>query len=367
MSHKRKILIAAAGTGGHLFPAQAFAEELKDSEILFVGGGLSSNRCFQKELFPFQEISTSPLRKKGLALIKSLWAIVKGVKQSFKILREFQPSVVVGFGSFHSFPMLLAALCKRVPIVLFESNSEPGIVNRLFSRWAVASATQFALASKKLSGKVVEVRMPLWKKEGSASSIEEARAYFSLDPHKKTLLVFGGSQGAASINNFFCESAAELAIAGKEFQVIHIAGNEKSAESARRMYARLGIPACVKEFENRMSLAWRAASLVVCRSGAATLSEQIAFEVPGILIPYPYATEGHQRKNAQFMEKQVGGAMTLLETDLDAQKLKKMIEELIDPSKSRLEQMSEAMRRFKSREERGSLSALVLTLVKEPS
>lgn len=370
-STKHKVLIAAGGTGGHLFPAQALAQELlkkkEQIEILFVGGGLGTNRCFRKEEFSFTEIfAATPYLKNG-AFLRSLWTIFKGVVQSFKIIAKFHPQVVIGFGSYHAFPLLVAAYFKKIPIILFEPNSAPGKVNRLFSRAAVWSAVQFAQAAKSLKGKIFEVNMPLWEKEGmSGAGVEESRAYFCLDASKLTFLVFGGSQGAASINRLFSEAVSLFGARQKDFQVIHFTGKLASAEEVRRTYARLGISACVKEFEDRMHLAWRAASLVICRSGAATLSEQTAFGVPGILIPFPYAADDHQKKNALFMEHQVGGAIHLNESEATPEKLCALMQTLLDPSKNRLGQMREKMRAFKNQQQKQNLSTLVFHFLGKP-
>jgi UDP-N-acetylglucosamine--N-acetylmuramyl-(pentapeptide) pyrophosphoryl-undecaprenol N-acetylglucosamine transferase len=359
----KKILIAAGGTGGHLFPAQALAHELLkkgDVALLFVGGDLSSNRCFQRDRFSFREISTStPYLIKRDGFFRSLWRIVRGIGESFRIITSFRPDVVVGFGSYHAFPLLIAAFFRRVPMVLFEPNSIPGKVNRLFSRVARASAVQFFSAASLLHGKAVEVDMPIWQRDEEAVSVQEARAYFGLHPDKFTFLVFGGSQGAVSINHLFSEALPLILSKYRDFQVIHFTGNEKSAERFRETYARLSVPACVKGFEERMYCAWRAPHLVICRSGAATVAEHIFFEMPALLIPYPHAADDHQRHNALFMEKQVGGALLFKEDSTDPEKLSAVIQELLDPSKNRLEQMRAQICHFKTLKRRESLSNLV--------
>ena len=365
MPDKKRILITAGGTGGHLFPAQALARDLlqeKNIEVLFVGGGLSTNRCFNKESFAFKEIfSATPYLSNISSIFKSLKIIAKGVMQSFKILSSFKPCLVVGFGSYHAFPILVAAVIKRVPIILFEPDSYPGKVNRLFSKWAKVNTVQFSQAAKHMQGNTVEVNMPVWKKTDETQvTVEEARSYFCLDPSKKTFLVFGGSQGASAINRFFCDAASFFNEKERDFQVIHLTGKAVSAEEARAVYTRLGITACVKEFEHSMHLAWKAASLVICRSGAASLAELAAFEVPGILIPFPYATNDHQKKNALFMENQVGGAVHLNESELSAQKLYTCIQNLVDPSQQNLEKMREKIRHFKTQGTKQNLSTIIL-------
>lgn len=360
---RNRILIATGGTGGHLFPAQALAREFSkahpDSEILFVGKGLGSNRCFLRSEFSFQEVSSASLSFKK-NFVSSFLAILRGIKQSYKILKEYDPSIVIGFGSFYSFPTLVASLFKKVPFVLFEPNAEAGKVNRLFSRWAKVTAIQFSGVAEKLKGKILEVQVPLWQKEDQVSlSQEEARSYFYLDPAKTTLLVFGGSQGAAAINQLFLQAAKNMHKSDSDFQIIHIAGDSEKADELRKEYERSGILACVKPFEDRMNLAWRAASLVVCRAGAASLAEQIAFEVPGILIPYPYAADDHQKKNALFMETCVKGAVHIPQMQLTSEALGKKIQDLLCPEKKCLEKMRLAMGSFKMQENKMSFVSLV--------
>jgi len=335
---KRKIIIAAGGTGGHLFPAQGFAKELQQkeqAEVLFVGGGLSKNPYFRKELFLFQEVESATPFKGNI--FRSLGKLIKGTFQSFRVLGDFRPDLLVGFGSFHSFPVLLAALCKKIPIVLFEANAYPGKVNRFFSRWAKYSCVQFAESKKYLKGDVREVAMPLWiREEEKLYTQAEACSYFGLQPGRPTVLVFGGSQGAVSINRIFEE------VASPEVQVIHLAGKEARIDVLRDVYARKGVSACVKSFEDKMSMAWRAAHFAICRAGAATLSEAIAFEVPMILIPYPYAADDHQKKNAQFVEKKIGAAIVLEETQLSKESLAHAMEKML--TGGTLEKMRENIR-----------------------
>ncbi len=372
---EKKILIAAGGTGGHLFPAQALAKEIvsskKSVQVLFAGAGLATNRYFHREIFSFEEVSSSsPFRGRAAQLLSVCWLILKGVQKSLQILGRFKPDLVVGFGSFHSFPLLVAAVCKRVPILIFESNVIPGRVNRLFSHFSILSCAQFAEAQERLLGPTVEVSMPFWVREQKrAPTKEEARSYFGLQPDLFTLLVFGGSQGAASINRVVVEFAALLAKEGHKFQVVHIAGSKneesvKTAYASYASYASLDIPVCVKGFEEEMAFAWRAADLVICRSGAATLAELVIFEVPAILIPFPRASEDHQRKNAEFMEKTVKGAVTLLESDLTKEQLFKSIVPLLDPQSKKLDAMRSSIKLFKQQEKtKKDLKSVVLELL----
>lgn len=363
-TEKHKILIATGGTGGHLFPAQALARALIQKgghDVLFAGKGLGSNRCFHKDEFPYHEISSAPINTSDLKKFSvSSIAIAKGLFQSTALIHRFDPDLVIGFGSFYSFPLLCAATFRKIPFVLFEPNAKAGKVNRLFSRWAKATAIQFAGVANSLKGKIFEVSVPLWEKEERKSMTEEeARSYFCLAPSKLTILVFGGSQGASSINQLFAISSQRLFHANFDFQVIHIAGDAHQAEKLRRFYEKEGIPACVKSFEDRMNLAWRAASIVICRAGAASLAEQIAFEVPGILIPFPYAADDHQKKNAHFMQDVVGGAICLTENYLTPELLLQHIRELIDPERNLIDIMKRAISEFKTKENKKDLIQIV--------
>lgn len=360
LPRKPRVMITTGGTGGHIFPAQSLAVELLQAkyDLLFVGGGLDRNRYFNRSRFPFRTVlSATPFRGN---LFKSFYRIFKGIRQSLKAIDEFKPDIVIGFGSFYSFPALAAALWRKIPIVLFEPNAIPGKVNRIFSKWAVCSAVQFSEAGNNLKGKIVEVKMPTGEKKRIHAG--DARDYFYLDPKNFTFLVFGGSQGAASINRLFSETISKVSTSAA-FQVIHVTGKTDSAEIIRRQYELAGIKACVKAFEERMDLAWSAASAVICRSGAATISEQITFEVPGILVPFPEAADDHQTKNARFIEEKVGGAILCPESSLDIEKLKILIEQMMAPD--RLAEMQAAITSFKQDDRKKEFAQLICEILNE--
>ena len=326
----RKILIASGGTGGHLFPAQQLAEMLKeDSELLFAGNQLSSSPFFQKEKIPFVEISAHPLK---WGFFRASW---KGFWQSLKMMRHFAPDVVVGFGSYHTFPVLLAAAILRKKIILFEANCVLGKVNRLFSSAAVQIAFQFPVCSKK----GVRVHWLPWikqKKKATAASL--ARKAYGLDPDRKTILIFGGSQGASFLN----EIVPSLLASFKEpLQAIHLTGdNGAKTENA---YLSHGISAWVQPFEKKMSLAYSAANVAICRSGAGTIAELLRFAVPSLLIPYPHASEDHQRKNGEYLVS-LGGARLLNQKEASKKTLAKELEKLLSEEKLYRARLKEAFR-----------------------
>lgn len=318
---KKKVLIATGGTGGHIFPAISFAEELCEKvegvSIHFAGGKLNSNKHFNRDIFSHTEITCGQITKNPFQLLKEMGRGLVGVAQSYKLLRQYQPDLVVGFGSYYAFPILLGAHLLKKPVILHESNSIPGRVNRLLSPLAKATATVFPEARLSLYGLICPVLMPL-RKDFRHSSInkEAAVAYFGLQDSMLTFLVFGGSQGANRINELFLAALTDLRLHLPPFQVIHLLGNEKEIDFISKIYEQAGVKASVKAFEKEMALAWKAADLVISRSGASTIAEALQFEIPGLFVPYPHATDQHQERNAQILAK-AGAAFVRKERDLN--------------------------------------------------
>jgi UDP-N-acetylglucosamine--N-acetylmuramyl-(pentapeptide) pyrophosphoryl-undecaprenol N-acetylglucosamine transferase len=348
----KKIVIAAGGTGGHVFPAQALARQLEEKgyTVLFMGKGLSTNRYFSRDLFASVSIdSATPFQKGLFQKLFSFVCLGKGIFQAFRKIREFKPDLVVGFGSFHAFPVLAAgALCK-IPMTLFESNSVPGKVNRIFSRYSLFCGVQFPEAKKWLKGTCHEVKMPFWKEKQKQEGKKEASEYFSLETDLFTVLVFGGSQGAAFINPIIAETLAQFHAEHRPIQVIHMTGSEASSEMIQKCYQVGSLRSCVKPFEKNMHLAWSHADLVICRAGAATISEMIEFEVPAIFIPYPAAADEHQLKNALFLSEEVKGSLCLEEKKLTRNALLSLLKTC------NVEEMKSSVREFKERKQNRQL------------
>lgn len=325
----KRILLATGGTGGHIFPTQAVAEKLKkDHELLFVGGGLAKNKFFLKHLFPFKEISCGHfLKKNPFSLFSSASKITLGIFQSKKILQTFKPHVVVGFGSFYTVPILLAAKMEGIPIVLHEANRIPGKTIRFFSPYARLIGLHFP--DTKVKGPSLYVGMPL-RKEFSKKNIDrfEAISYFGFSPAKKIFLIFGGSQGAEKINLLAIETVKELR-AKENIQVIHITGNESTAKKLKEVYNQMNVPNYVKSFEPAMYFAWAAADFACCRAGASTIAEAIEFEVPALLIPYPLA-DNHQEKNAEFFVQSIQGGLLLPQAMAVPDKIQSLCKNLLE-------------------------------------
>jgi len=316
-------VIAVGGTGGHVLPAQKIGAKYKDCyDVIYMGVGLSNNVFFNKQENAFHDIDGAGLSKGVINCgIKNFRGLIKA-KQLFK---QIQPEFVIGFGSYHSFPALAAAAYLGIPYELFEFNVVPGKVNRLFSRGARNVFIHFEPKLKKLHGKLNYIDYAF--EEITKVSKEEALSHFGLDATKKTILVFGGSQGADAINKLIHEAAPQLL---NHFQLLHFPGKETALHES---YRDMQMTAHVSAFCHRMDLAWIASDLAICRAGAGAMRELLIYDTPAILIPYPEAKDNHQAYNAKYIE-QIGAGICLLQNALTPDLLvAKIFEVLILPKR----------------------------------
>jgi len=312
-----KVIIAGGGTGGHIFPAIAIAQALKKKDeatkLLFVGAaGRMEMEKVPQAGFQIEALDIAGFQRSSL--IKNLrlpFRILKSLWQASKILKKFNPDVVVGVGGYASFPVLWLAQQKNIPTVLQEQNSLPGKTNRLLGKKARKICVAFEGMEKFFpEEKIVltgnPVRAALVQQEISR---EEALQFFNLDPSKKTLLVLGGSLGARSVNETIAEHLDELH--GKGIQLIWQTGKNDLPLAKERSAGREGI--WVNDFITRMEYAYQAADLVVSRAGAIAIAELCIMKKAVLLVPYPLAAEDHQtinaaslvNKNAAWMMKDV--------------------------------------------------------------
>lgn len=367
--HKR-VLITAGGTGGHIYPAVTLAKQLKERgiEVLIAGGGLHHNRFFERAQLPYHDIACGSLSlNKPFSSAFNMLRIVQGFGASYQLLKKFSPHLTVGFGSYHTLPTLLAAKWRNIPILLHEANRAPGKVNRLLSKYVELTGVHFPDTASLLNGRAIEIPLPL--REGyikNTISHEQARQFFELDPAKMTFLVFGGSQGAKSLNLLVANAVSLLRENAKSnIQLLHITGDQQMAAQLRNQYEKQGIQACVKEFEGRMDLAWQASNLMISRSGAGTIAEAVEFEVPGILIPYPHAMENHQEYNADFLVDVVKGAVKRSERTLTSEILASDMSEFLADNRQQISKMQLAMRNYKEREKPQDLCTTVIEMLQQ--
>lgn len=311
---KKKIAFAAGGTGGHMIPACTLALQLRHfCDLFFCGVDLKNHRDrLKSKNFPYYTlVGGTPFHKNPIRSLKNIALLIVGTWQCWKIYRKEKPDLIVGFGSFHSFPALLAAYLYRIPIILFESNVQEGIVNRFFSKWAVVSTAVFREVHISLKGPVRQVALPIHKPFGICR--KKAREYFGLEPDRPTLLVTGGSLGAREINQMIVSISSFLH--DKKMQIIHLVGAHENIEELREKYKAMLLLVALKPFEEKMYFAWEAADIAICRAGAATLSELVEFEVPALVIPYRFSSRAHQVSNAKYFSEIVKGGISLCDKE----------------------------------------------------
>lgn len=364
-----RILIAAGGSGGHIFPAVALAEELKSKDssvdILFVGSDKAlDRRIFEKEGFGYRLISANKMPYKasfGTALFFLKLSV--DVIRSLIIIMKYRPDAIVGFGGYVSAPVILAAYMLGIPRMVHEQNAVPGRANAMLFRFADKIAISFEETKRymgKYANKAVFTGNPIRAsllKDDKPGSIKR----LGLDPQKFTILVIGGSQGAHNLNKAFLKSLSKMDDGiRRSLQVIHITG-VTDYSWASTAYKELAIEHRVHSFLDRIEEAYSASDLIVTRSGASAIFEIAYFGRPMILIPYPFALS-HQSENARIFSTR-GAAIEIDEKDLSPDIMRERIEALLK-DRSKLSEMGESARRMSVPHSSDSLAQVVFKIGK---
>lgn len=331
-----RLLLAGGGTGGHLFPAVAIAQQLlatkPGAEVLFVGTeqGIESD-VLPKLRLPLKTIDIAGFVGKPwgakMALLPKLF---RSIRQSLAILDQFKPNVVLGVGGYASGPVLIAATQRGVPVVIHEQNARPGLTNRLLGRWASSCCLSFSEAEKYFpSGSTHLTGNPVR---------EEIRNCPSLPAGKIQLLVFGGSRGAHAINEVVLAALPHLAVLKDALNIVHQTGSADE-EMVRGGYRDAGWKnVVVTPFIDDMAAAYADSHLVVCRAGATTIAELTVCGRAALLIPFPYAAGDHQTANAIALAEK-GAALHLPQSDLSGERLAELLIGLCN-NRRRLEEMA---------------------------
>ncbi len=345
-----KVVIAAAGTGGHINPGIAIANKIMekepDSTIIFIG----TPRGLENDLVPRAgyELKTIDAyginRKINLDNIKRLYKTTKSVGEAKKILKEFKPDVVIGTGGYICVSVGIAANRLKIPIVLHESNAFPGVAIKLLSKKAKAVLLGFEDAKTRLpkAKNVVVTGTPTKIKSSKLTDEEKAnlRSALMLKNELPLVLVFGGSQGARSINNAIIGIIENKL--NKNYQIIWAAG-KGNFENIKQQLAEKNMDidnienAKIMPYIYNMQEVMETSDLVVSRSGAMTITEISNLAKPAIFIPFPFATENHQEYNARVLEK-VGAAKIILDKNLNYKNLNDTIELMVE-NKEQLKEM----------------------------
>jgi UDP-N-acetylglucosamine--N-acetylmuramyl-(pentapeptide) pyrophosphoryl-undecaprenol N-acetylglucosamine transferase len=309
-----KLVIAGGGTGGHLFPALALVEEFKrrdvSTEIIFIGG----RRGLEEKVIPeygyeLELLDVESLKKRqGLNRLRAIYKAIKGTFKALGILRKIRPDGVIGSGSYSSGPVVLAARLLGIKTMILEQNALPGLTNRLLGRIVDRVYTAFEQACGYFPpGSTVLAGNPIRR---GIMQVEEEKA-----PNGKfNLLVFGGSQGATTINAAFLDATEYLTDIWNSLRVIHQTGME-GYDAAKAAYRRKGLKVELLRFIDDMAKAYASADLVVCRAGATSIAEMTALGLAAILVPYPFSTDDHQEVNARYLAER-GAAVMIKQEEL---------------------------------------------------
>ncbi len=339
-----RILVTGGGTGGHIYPALAFIHYMKDldpkNEFMYVGAkrGLE-NKILPETNIPFKTLEIQGF-KRSLSLdnLKTLQLFFKSVKEGKKILKEFKPDVVIGTGGYVSGAVVYAASRLHIPTIIHEQNSVPGVTNKFLARFVSGIAIAFPDAAAYFPKEKVTLVGNPRAQEVAGIEKSDILTHFSLKPEKKTVLIFGGSQGAKKINEAMLESLKDFG--EKDYQVLYASGDRYFKAFENKIIP--GNVTVVPYLKNMLEILGNV-DLLVGRAGATSIAEFTALGLPAILVPSPYVTNDHQTKNAQSLEK-VGAAVMIKDAELTKETLTATIDELMSQPQ-RLEKMKIASKK----------------------
>ena len=338
-----RVVIAGGGTGGHLYPGIAVARAIQvrapDAVVTFVGTAAGIERkLIRREGFELDVIRSAGLKGKSVgALLRGVSLLPVSAADAWSTLSKRAPHVVIGVGGYSSGPIVALASLRGIPTMVLEQNAVPGITNRTLAYFVRAAAVTYEATLPYFRGKGFVSGNPVRKEflhtyDGTTQPASAVR-----------VLIFGGSQGAHAINMAMVEAAPRLASGGERLDVVHQTG-EKDVEMVRGAYERAGATARVEPFLYGMHEEMSAADIVISRAGATTLAELAALGRPAILVPFPQATDDHQRKNAEVLAA-AGAAEMIEQSRLTGELLASRIAALAG-DRPRRTAMAAAMKRF---------------------
>ena len=339
-----RVLIAAGGTGGHIYPGIAVAQEIMrrdaGSKVRFVG----TARGLETRLVPQAGFELSLIESAGLknvtlvARMRGVVLLPRSFVSAWALIRQFKPDVVVGAGGYVSGPVVMVAAMTNRRTLVMESNALPGVTNRMLARFVNRAAVSF------------EQALPYFRGKGVVTGNPVRREFFEIppkqrEPGKLSLLIFGGSQGARAINDGMIAALPLLESLRTSLRIKHQTG-PSDFEKVKKAYAAGGWSeqAEVSSYIDNMMADFAAADLVICRAGATTTAELIAAGKASIMIPFPFAADDHQRKNAEALEES-GASKMILQQDLNGERLANEIRVLAQ-SPQELDRMETASRKL---------------------
>lgn len=329
-----RAIITGGGTGGHIYPALAIADELRrrinNIDILYVGSNGMESRIVPEAGYEFTAIDVSgidrsSMLKAGQSLVKFPYSFF----QAKDIIKHFSPSFILGTGGYVSFPVVLAGTYFAPKTFIHEQNAYPGLANRHLAKRVDCTMLTFAEAAKYMQAKRIRVTGLPVRQEFFRVTPQSGRQALGLNDNWFTMIAFGGSRGAATINRAMLQAVERLQ--DRPMQIIWITGPDHYEELKQQVQDRLkrDCTAVIRilPYMNNIEQAMGASHLAVCRAGASTLAELAVLGLPAILVPYPYAAENHQEKNARALVDKKAATMVIDEF-LDGDTLVNTIETL---------------------------------------
>lgn len=319
-----RIIIAGGGTGGHIFPGVAIAEEFckrGENAVLFVGTGKKIERDILADTgYDYRAIHVAGFKGKGFRrLLAALAQLPGSIWESYRIIRDFRPQLVIGVGGYASGPAVLVAHWLGIKTVVAEQNALPGLANRILGRFAERVFLTYGDTRKWFPrDRTVVTGNPV-----RADFLPGGRVVQEKQQGEFNLLVFGGSQGAHALNRAVTSAIPHLAAEKQGLRITHQTGRDDLSE-VKDTYLSYGIKATVSSFIQDMARAYRQADLVVCRAGATSLAELTVMGKAAVLIPFPFAVDDHQKINALGLVK-AGAALMIEENELTGLKMAETI------------------------------------------
>jgi len=358
---KMKVMIAAGGTGGHIYPGIAVANEIlrrdASSEVLFVG----TSRGLETKIVPENGFQLALIHSVGLknvgvkGKIKGLMTLPRSFIEARRLLKEFRPSVVVGAGGYVSGPVLMMAVVMGIPTLVMDSNALPGFTNRRLAKFVDRAALTFQEA------------LPFFGKKGTVTGNPVRKEFFEVKPKERngqtSVLVFGGSQGARAINNAMIGALDHLNGTRETMRVVHQTG-EADFEKVRTAYSEHGWESAdVRPYISDMMHEFERANILICRAGATTCAEIAAAGKAAIMIPLPTAADDHQRKNAEAMQN-AGAAKMIIQDQLSPEGLASTLAEL-SSSPETTAQMEQAAKNLSREDAAGATVDIIEELARD--
>ena len=351
MTLQPRLLIAASGTGGHLFPAIALAQQLSDYKIEWLGTANRLETSLVPEDYPLNTIAVEGLQQKlSLKTLKIGMGFATSIFQTQKLIREHQLDAVFTTGGYIAAPAILAAKLQKKPAIIHESNYIPGKVTKFLSRWCDVVALGFAGTAQYLpKTQTVHVGTPV-----RAQFLTRKPLDLDLPNNAVMILVVGGSQGAVAVNKLVREAAPAWFELGA--YVVHLTGNNDPDANSLKHSNYISMP-----FSNNMAGLLQRANLAISRAGAGTITELAFTGSPAVLIPYPYAAEDHQSYNAKEY-KDAGAGVVFQQSELTAQILQEQVVEWLR-SPEQLQQMAYKAKALAVTDSAARLANIVRSLV----